>query len=140
MYQKVNNIVGWIIFIAATTVYYLTMEASGNFWDCGEFAPSAFKLQVAHSPGAPFFLLVGRIFTFFAGDISKVAASVTMLSVLAGGFTILFLFWTITALAKKTQSPYHIINIKLPWNKNSALLNHQIKLPSHALKNIGQKG
>lgn len=101
MYQKINNIVGWLVFIFSTAVYYLTMEASGNFWDCGEFAPSAYKLQVAHSPGAPFFLMVGKIFTLFTTDTSKIASAVTMLSVVSGGFTILFLFWTITAFAKK---------------------------------------
>lgn len=105
MYQRVNNIIGWMVFIVSTLVYYFTMEPSGNFWDCGEFAPSAYKLQIAHSPGAPMFLMVGRMFSFFAMDTSRVAASVTLLSVVAGGLTMLFLFWTITALAKKIIVP-----------------------------------
>ena len=101
-YQKINNIIGWIVFAIASTVYILTCEPTGSFWDCGEYISTAYKLMVGHPPGAPMFQLMGRIFTLFAGDdLQKVALMVNYMSALASGFTILFMFWSITMLAKK---------------------------------------
>lgn len=101
-FNRINNLTGWIIFAIALLTYALTMEQTASFWDCGEFIACAFKLQVPHPPGAPFFLLIGRIFSMFAlGDVTKVAFWVNMLSVLCSAFTILFLYWTITLLAGK---------------------------------------
>jgi hypothetical protein len=100
-YNKVNNITGWIIFLIATSVYWMTAEPSGSFWDCGEFISCAYKLQVAHSPGAPLFIMIGHMFTLLAGDPSKVALMVNYMSGIFSGLTILFLFWTVTAFAKK---------------------------------------
>ncbi len=101
-YKLINNITGWSVFFIATLVYILTVEETASFWDCGEFIACAYKLQVPHPPGAPFFLLLGKFFSLFAGDdVTQVAYWVNMMSVLASGFTILFLFWTITMLAKK---------------------------------------
>jgi tetratricopeptide (TPR) repeat protein len=101
LYNKVNNIIGWTIFIIATTVYWMTAEPTGSFWDCGEFISCAYKLQVAHSPGAPLFIMVGHIFTLLAGDPSKVALMVNYMSGIFSALTILFLFWTVTSFAKK---------------------------------------
>ncbi len=101
-YQKINNILGWTAFAVATVVYTLTLEPTASFWDCGEFISAAFKLQVVHQPGAPLFLMIGRIFSLIAGnDLSRVAYWVNMSSALASAATIMFLFWTITALARK---------------------------------------
>ena len=101
-YNKLNNITGWLTFIVATTVYALTVEPTASYWDCGEFIAVSYKLEVPHPPGAPLFLLIGRMFSFLAGeDTSQVAYWINMVSVLSSGFTILFLFWTITHLAKK---------------------------------------
>ena len=101
-YQKINNIAGWVVFGVATLVYFLTVEPTASFWDCGEFIAVSYKLEVPHPPGAPFFLLVGRIFSMFAGgDVEKVAYWINISSVLFSGFTILFLFWSITTLAHK---------------------------------------
>lgn len=101
-YFKINNIVGWISFFVATTTYILTLEPSVSFWDCGEFIASALKMQVVHQPGAPLFLMIQRFFAIFAmGDVTKVAYFMNLGSAIASGATILFLFWTITALAKK---------------------------------------
>lgn len=101
-YNLINNLTGWLAFAIATTVYFLTLEETGSFWDCGEFIAAAFKLQVGHPPGAALFLLIGRIFSLFAfGDVTKVAIMVNALSALASSFTILFLFWSITHLARK---------------------------------------
>src|SRR5687767_11541077 len=99
-FRKVNNITGWVVFVIASLVYILTAEASASFWDTGEFIASAYKLQLPHPPGAPLFVLLGRLFiVLFGGD--NPAFAVNILSALASGFTILFLFWTITHLGRK---------------------------------------
>lgn len=101
-YSKVNNIVGWVCFLIATITYVLTLEPSASFWDCGEFIASAYRMQVVHQPGAPLFLMIQRFFSLFAfGDTTKVAYWMNVGSAVSSGATILFLFWTITALAKK---------------------------------------
>ncbi|NQY66159.1 MAG: DUF2723 domain-containing protein [Flavobacteriales bacterium] len=101
-FKKLNTLVGWIVFAIATTVYFLTIEPTASFWDCGEYIASAYKLQVGHPPGGPFFQLLGRFFTLFAfGDVTQVAKMINVLSALCSSFTILFLFWTITAMGKK---------------------------------------
>ena len=99
-YKKLNIFTGWAIFLVAAIVYLLTIEPTASFWDCGEFIASAYKLEVGHPPGAPFFMLLGRIFTMFA-PAENIATSVNVLSALCSAGTILFLFWSITAFAKK---------------------------------------
>jgi hypothetical protein len=96
-----NRICGWLVFAIAATTYLLTMEPTASFWDCGEFIVSAHKLDVGHPPGAPFFMLLGHFFSLFASDTAHVAMCVNALSALASAFTILFLFWTISALGRK---------------------------------------
>ncbi|MBS1610197.1 MAG: DUF2723 domain-containing protein [Bacteroidetes bacterium] len=101
-FRKVNNITGWIIGLIASATYFLTREATGSFWDCGEFVSSAYKLQNPHPPGAPLFTLIGRFFIIVFGNSPDAAArAVNMMSALASGCTILFLFWTITHFARK---------------------------------------
>jgi len=101
-FHKINNILGWSVFAIATTVYFLTLEPTASWWDCGEYISTAFKLQVGHPPGAPLFQMIGRFFSLFAfNDLSKVALMVNAMSALCSGFTILFLFWSITMLAGK---------------------------------------
>ena len=101
-FKKLNNIIGWVIFLIATAVYFSTLEPTASWWDCGEYIATAFKLQVGHPPGAPFFQLMGRFFSLFAfGDNTKVAIMINRMSGLSSGATIMFLFWTITMLAKK---------------------------------------
>ncbi|SHM86655.1 Protein of unknown function [Chitinophaga jiangningensis] len=99
-FKRTNNIVGWIVCIIACFVYIKTMEATGSLWDCGEFISSAYKVQVPHPPGAPLFVLLGRLFSFFLKP-SQAALGVNTMSALASGFTILFLFWTITHFARR---------------------------------------
>jgi hypothetical protein len=101
-YKQANNITGWIVFVIATAVYVMTIEPTASFWDVGEFIAASYKLQVPHPPGAPLFLLIGRMFSLIAGDdVTRVAYWVNMVSALSSSFTILFLFWTITMLARK---------------------------------------
>ncbi|CAG5004154.1 hypothetical protein DYBT9275_03309 [Dyadobacter sp. CECT 9275] len=101
-FNRSNNLAGWIVFAISFITYALTVERTASFWDCGEFIACAFKLQVPHPPGAPFFLLIGRLFSLFAfGDLTNVAYWINMVSVLSSALTILFLFWTITLLVRK---------------------------------------
>ena len=99
-----NLVCGWLVFAIAAATYLLTMEPTASFWDCGEFIVSANKLDVGHPPGAPFFMLIGRFATLFATDQAHVAMCVNAVSALASALTILFLFWTITALGRKLVS------------------------------------
>ena len=101
-YKKINNLLGWLCFAIASITYILTLEPSVSFWDCGEFISCAYRLQVAHQPGYPLFAMLGKLFSLFSmGDKTKVPYFTNMGSALASGATIMFLFWTITALAKK---------------------------------------
>lgn len=107
-YKLLNNIFGWVSFVFAAVVYGMTMESTGSFWDCGEFVSGCFKLQVVHPPGAPFFLMLGRLFTLFSGGDplvngtgGNVAVTVNFMSALATAGAVMFTFWTVTALAKK---------------------------------------
>ena len=100
-FRTFNLITGWSIFLISSVVYLLTIEPTTSFWDCGEFITSSFKLEVGHPPGAPFFMLMGRFFTLFTSNVEKVSVLMNAMSALASAFTILFLFWTITHLARK---------------------------------------
>src|SRR5688500_10747005 len=101
-FQKVNNITGWAVFTIALAVYWLTMEETASYWDCGEFIAVSYKLEVPHPPGAPLFLLIGRIFSFLSfGDVTQVAYWINFTSVLSSAFTILFLFWSIVLFGRK---------------------------------------
>src|ERR1700743_2943069 len=101
-YKKINNLLGWLCFLIASITYILTLEPSVSFWDCGEFISGAYRLQVAHQPGYPLFAMLGKAFSLLSfGDVTKVPYYTNMGSALASGATIMFLFWTITAIAKK---------------------------------------
>jgi MFS family permease len=101
-YRLINNITGWAVFVVAAFTYLSTIEPTASLWDCGEFIASAFKQEIGHPPGNPVFMVMARFFTLFAGqNNSQVAAMVNSMSALASAFTILFLFWTITHLARK---------------------------------------
>ncbi|WP_289054630.1 glycosyltransferase family 117 protein [Carboxylicivirga marina] len=100
-YTRLNLILGWLTFFISATVYTMTIEPTASFWDCGEFISTSYKLLVGHPPGAPFFMIMGRFFSLFAPDPSSVAFMINMMSAIASALTIMFLFWTITHLAKK---------------------------------------
>ena len=100
-YKIINNVMGWIIFAIAAFTYCSTIEPTASFWDCPEFISTAAKLEVGHPPGAPFFMLVGNLFSQFASDSTQIAKMVNMMSALLSAGCILFLFWTVTHLAKK---------------------------------------
>ncbi len=99
-YRLINNVLGWITCIIASVVYLMTMEPTASFWDCGEFIASAYKLEVGHPPGAPFFMLTANLFTQLASSPEKVPLMVNAMSALFSGLTILFLFWSITHMAR----------------------------------------
>lgn len=101
-FNKLNNLIAWLVWAVATYTYCSTIEPTASFWDCGEYIACAYKLEVGHPPGAPFFLLIGRFFALFAGDNpANAAMMINIMSALASSFTILFLFWTITRLGTK---------------------------------------
>lgn len=100
-FRLYNNLTGWGVFIVALVVYLLTLEPTVSLWDCGEFIATAFRLQVGHPPGAPLFLLLGRFAMLFAPSTEYAALAMNALSALASAFTILFLFWTISHLARR---------------------------------------
>jgi len=112
-YRRLNNITGWFLCAISALVYLLTLEPTVSFWDCGEFILSAFKLQVGHPPGAPLFLMIGRIATLFAGgDTTKVALMMNILSAFCSAFAVMFLFWTITHLVRKVLLNGNVLESK----------------------------
>ena len=100
-YKIINNVLGWVVCIIASAVFIATAEPTVSFWDCGEYIATAYKLQVGHPPGAPTFQLIGCIFSLFASNPANIAFCVNVMSALCSGFTILFLFWSITMLGRK---------------------------------------
>ena len=116
-YKKLNNITGWIVFAIATFVYLSTMEQTTSLWDCGEYITTANKLEVGHPPGAPFFMMLGRLFSAFASP-ENAAMMINSMSALSSSFSILFLFWSITMLAKKMAT----LNGDLDKNASIAIL------------------
>lgn len=101
-FNRINNITGWVVFAIASLVYMLTIEPTASFWDCGEFIATAKNMEIGHPPGASFWMLLSKFFSLFAfGNVAAIAKTMNIMSALASGFTILFLFWSITYLARK---------------------------------------
>ena len=100
-FKLIDTLMGWIAFAIAAVVYCSTIEPTASFWDCPEFITTAFKLEVGHPPGAPFFMLTGNIFSQFTDDPTKVAMMVNIMSALLSAACIMFLFWSISHLARK---------------------------------------
>ena len=98
-YSKWNTYLGWGVFAIATIVYLLTLEDTVSLWDCGEYITAAYKLEVGHPPGAPLFMLLGRVFSFYAAP-ENVAVLINSLSAISSSLTILFMFWSLTLLLK----------------------------------------
>ena len=99
-YTKWNTLLGWLVFLIASTVYLMTIESTASLWDCGEYITAAYKLEVGHPPGAPLFMVLGRLFSFFAAP-ESVAVWINALSAISSSLTILFMFWSLTLLIKK---------------------------------------
>lgn len=101
-YTYINNLIGFVLFGMASIVYWFGMEPTLSFWDCGEFITAADKLQVGHQPGAPLFLMIGKMFSLLAlGDVAKVAYWINFSAALFSAATVMFLYWTITLIANK---------------------------------------
>lgn len=116
-FKKLNNIIGWLVFAIATFTYCATIEPTASFWDCGEYIACAYKLEVGHPPGAPFFLLVGRLFALLAGgDPALAGKMINIMSALCSSFTILFLYWSITRLSiKMILKPGEQFTVSKQW-------------------------
>jgi hypothetical protein len=95
-FKFLNNLLGWISFLAAFIVYELTLETNVSLWDCGEFIAASYKLMVVHPPGAPFFLMLGRLFSMLAPSPDYVAIMVNTMSATASAFAVMFTFWIVT--------------------------------------------
>lgn len=100
-FRLINRVAGWVTFVIASITYLLTVEPTSSLWDCGEFITTSVGLQVGHPPGAPLFMILSRLFAIFSPTPEKQALMINCMSALASGFTILFLFWSITHLARK---------------------------------------
>jgi len=101
-FKKLNIFIAWAVFAVALLTYGLTIEPTVSFWDCGEFITSSHKLEVGHPPGAPFFMIVAKVFSLLSfGNNEMVARLINMVSATSSAFTILFLFWTITHIARR---------------------------------------
>ncbi len=100
-FRRVDNLLGWLSFLIAAFVYCSTIEPTASFWDCPEFITTGYKLEVGHPPGAPFFAMTANVFSQFASDPTQVAYMVNMMSALLSAITIMFLFWSISHLARK---------------------------------------
>ncbi|MFY8011768.1 MAG: DUF2723 domain-containing protein, partial [Saprospiraceae bacterium] len=104
LYKKVLNATGWLVLLISTVVYYFSAERTGSLWDCGEFILGAYKLQIVHPPGAPVFLLVGRMFAWVAEILSdnpeNVAFAVNLMSSLSSAFAAMFVAWITMLLGK----------------------------------------
>ncbi|MBC8004903.1 MAG: DUF2723 domain-containing protein, partial [Verrucomicrobia bacterium] len=111
--QRVNNLAGWLVFGISLLVYILTLEPTLSLWDCGEFLVSAYKLEINHSPGAPLFMLIGRVFSLFSfGNPEKAAYAINLVSAVSSAATILFLFWTLVWLISKIEERHEKA---FPW-------------------------
>lgn len=98
-FRKVNNLVAWSAFAISLTIYFLTLEPTVSYWDCGEFLSCAVNLEVPHAPGAPFFILLGRLAAILYP--ANPTIMVNGLSAVSSAFTILFLFFTISWFGRK---------------------------------------
>ena len=116
-FKKYNNAGGGLVFLISFVIYFSTLEPTVSLWDCGEYISTAFKLQVGHPPGAPLFQLLGRFFSLFSlGHLDKVAYSINALSALASALTVMFLFWSITLLARRLYFKTIELDTKMqPW-------------------------
>lgn len=115
-YKKINNILGWSLFMTASAVFLATLEPTASFWDCGERISCSFKLQVAHPPGAPLYQMMARMFSLLAfGDLSRVAFWINAMSAFMGGLTVMFLFWTISMLGRRLLQGTQELNIAQTW-------------------------
>lgn len=120
-YYKTNRYLGWLVFFIATIVYFITIEDTVSLWDCGEYITAAYKLEVGHPPGAPLFMVLGRLFSFFAAP-ENVAVWINRLSALSSSLTILFMFWSLTILLKKIALKRALVEDNLTTGDKIAIM------------------
>ena len=96
--HRLHRLTGWLVFIITATVLVLSVERTGSLWDVGEFILGAYKLQVVHPPGAPLFLLIGRMFaamgSVLSDDPAFIAAFVNGMSAICTAFGATFVAWS----------------------------------------------
>ncbi|MBO4606495.1 MAG: DUF2723 domain-containing protein, partial [Prevotella sp.] len=111
VFSRIDTLTGWLIFVIAAVIYCLTVEPTASLWDCPEFIACGYKLEIGHPPGAPFYMLVANLFSQMASDPSQVALIINILSALLSAGCILFLFWTITHLARQLYGGHEQLDL-----------------------------
>ncbi|MEM9664575.1 MAG: DUF2723 domain-containing protein [Bacteroidota bacterium] len=101
-WKQTERLVAAAVFVYAFVLYLLTMAPTASFWDAGEFIASVYGLEVMHPPGAPLYMLVGRLFTMFVPP-EHVAVAVNLISVLASALTVLLTHASIVRLVREWQ-------------------------------------
>jgi len=98
--EKLHKITAALVLAFTTVIYLLTVAPTMSFWDCGEFIACSYKMAVPHPPGAPLFLLLGRVFSLLPiGD--DIGFRVNLISTLSSSFTVLFLYLSIVHLVRE---------------------------------------
>jgi hypothetical protein len=87
-------------FIVTLILYLRTMADTVSFWDCGEFIACSYTLGVPHPPGAPFYLLIGRLFSMLPFATS-VAVRINVVSVISTALTVMLTYLIIVQLIKQ---------------------------------------
>jgi hypothetical protein len=99
-HRSLNKIFGLTAFFSAFILYFLTMPPTTSFWDCAERIACSYMLQIPHPPGAPFYLILGRIFSMFVPT-EFVAYSINMMSTLASSIAIALLYLIIVRFIRE---------------------------------------
>ncbi|MDZ4713131.1 MAG: DUF2723 domain-containing protein [bacterium] len=113
-FKLTNRIFAAFVFLFSTIVYVMTVQPTFSFWDCGEFIASAYTLSIPHPPGAPFFTLMGRIFTMFP-TAADIGLRVNYLSVISSSLCVLCLYLISTKVIRNwtgvPKSTYDVLLI-----------------------------
>ncbi len=110
-FYKYNRIFGVLAGLFSFVIFSLTVEPTASYWDCAEYISTSAKLQIGHPPGAPLFQMLGAIFSILAFDVTQIAYAVNMMSVTSSALTIMFLFWSISLIAKEILKVKEIVKV-----------------------------
>ncbi len=113
--KLLDRLFGALVFVYALILYGSTVAPTASFWDCGEFIAIANRLQVSHPPGAPFYMLIGRLFSMFV-PAAYISLSINLMSVLASALTVLFAHLIIVHLIEEWREENE------PWAPNERLM------------------
>ena len=98
-YKRLNYIFAGIVLLVSAITYLYTMQKTLSFWDCGEFIACAYTLSVPHPPGAPLWILLGKLATMIPIG-SNPALRMNALAAISSAFTASFLYLVIVSVIK----------------------------------------